>query len=75
MRFLLSKADSSSTDSAGEPGIESPDPMPQEPPEGVFGVAERPARGCGDGAMLSTRVATRGVSTPPVEGGRSRTRG
>jgi hypothetical protein len=55
-------------------GIESPDPMPREPPGGVLGVTERSARGCGDGAMLSTRVAIQGVPTPPVQGGRSRTR-
>ena len=55
-------------------GIESPDPMPRETPGGVFGVTQRFARRCGNGAMLSTRVAVQGVATPPLEGGRSRTR-
>src|SRR5512142_3352550 len=55
-------------------GIESPDPMPREPPGGVLGVTQRSSWRLGDVAMKSAGVAIQGVPVPPVEGGRSRTR-
>ena len=50
------------------------DPGPLDAPEGPFGLTDGPSRGCVDVMMLSAGPATRGVPTPPVEGGRSRTR-
>jgi hypothetical protein len=54
-------------------GLNGPTPCLGNRREGGLGVTDRSTRGCGDGAMLSTRVAIRGVPIPPVQGGRSRT--
>jgi len=60
---------------AGSPmRIEWSDPMPPGPPGGAFGVRKRSSSRLGVVAMKSAGVVIQGVPTPPVEGGRSRTR-
>src|SRR5262245_27422512 len=49
------------------------DPRPVDAPEGPFDLTLGPSGGCVEVVMLSAQPATRGVPTPPVEGGRSRT--
>ena len=49
-------------------------PSPLDAPGGVCGVTEGSPRGHIDVAMGQAGTETQGVPTPPVEGGRTRTR-